>query len=94
MLTFVSKFFFQGESCKTPIPLAERMRHFAFSVISITVLGIEANNLYKLFSDFEIWTKALFSIPFAFTGSPFAKAIKAKKLLFDPKYSRFRNLAA
>ena len=57
------------------------MRRFAFSVIATTVLGLEGNDRDKLFSDFEIWTKALFSIPIALPGSPFAKALKARKRL-------------
>ena len=66
-------------NAKAPLPLAEKMRRFAFSVIATTVLGLEGNDRDKLFSDFEIWTKALFSIPIAVPGSPFAKALKARK---------------
>ncbi len=75
-----------GEELKTakaPLPLAERMRRFAFSVIATTVLGLEGKDRDKLFSDFEIWTKALFSIPLALPGSPFAKALKARKRLIE-----------
>ncbi len=68
-------------TAKTPLPLAGKMRRFAFSVIATTVLGLEGNDRDKLFSDFEIWTKALFSIPIALPGSPFAKALKARKRL-------------
>ncbi len=71
------------ETAKTPLPLAEKMRRFAFSVIATTVLGLEGNDRDKLFSDFEIWTKALFSIPIALPGSPFAKALKARKRLLE-----------
>ena len=56
-----------------PIPLAGRMRHFAFTVIATTVLGLDQANRDALFADFEIWTKALFSIPLAIPGTPFAK---------------------
>ena len=66
-----------------PIPLAARMRRFAFSVIATTVLGLEATNRDALFADFEIWTRALFSIPLALPGTPFAKALDAKKRLLD-----------
>ena len=38
------------------------MRRFAFTVIATTVL-LEATNRDALFADFEIWTRALFSIP-------------------------------
>ena len=69
------------KAAKAPLPLAEKMRRFAFSVIATTVLGLEGNDRDNLFSDFEIWTKALFSIPIALPGSPFAKAIKARKRL-------------
>ncbi len=75
-----------GEELKTakaPLPLVEKMRRFAFSVIATTVLGLEGNDRDKLFSDFEIWTKALFSIPIALPGSPFAKALKARKRLLE-----------
>ena len=69
------------KTAKKPLPLADRMRRFAFSVIATTVLGLEGNDRDMLFCDFEIWTKALFSIPIAVPGSPFAKAIKARKRL-------------
>ena len=66
-----------------PIPLAARMRRFAFTVIATTVLGLEATNRDALFADFEIWTRALFSIPHALPGTPFAKALAARKRLLD-----------
>ncbi|KGG14185.1 MULTISPECIES: cytochrome P450 [Prochlorococcus] len=75
-----------GEELNTatvPLPLAKKMRRFAFSVIATTVLGLEGNDRDKLFSDFEIWTKALFSIPIDLPGSPFAKALKARKRLLE-----------
>ena len=71
------------KAAKTPLPLTERMRRFAFSIIATTVLGLEGNDRDKLFSDFEIWTKALFSIPIAIPGSPFQKALKARKRLLE-----------
>ena len=64
-----------------PIPLAARMRRFAFSVIATTVLGLEAENRDALFADFEIWTRALFSIPLALPGTPFARALAARQRL-------------
>ena len=66
-----------------PIPLAARMRRFAFTVIATTVLGLEATKRDALFADFEIWTRALFSIPLALPGTPFAKALAARKRLLD-----------
>ncbi len=66
-----------------PIPLAARMRRFAFSVIATTVLGLEATNRDALFADFEIWTRALFSVPLALPGTPFAKALAARQRLLD-----------
>ncbi|WP_353292485.1 cytochrome P450 [Synechococcus sp. M16CYN] len=65
------------------IPLAERMRRFAFAVISSTVLGLEATGRDALFNDFEIWTRALFSIPVALPGTPFAKAMAARQRLLQ-----------
>jgi cytochrome P450 len=66
---------------KTPVPLALRIRRFAFSVIATTVLGLDGSNREALFADFEIWTRALFSIPLAFPGSPFARAMAARERL-------------
>ena len=63
------------------VPLAERMRRFAFAVIASTVLGLDATDRDALFDDFEIWTRALFSIPVALPGSPFAKAMAARQRL-------------
>ena len=65
----------------TAIPLAKRMRRFAFAVIASTVLGLDASNRDALFDDFEIWTRALFSIPVALPGSPFARALAARQRL-------------
>ncbi len=71
------------KTAKAPLPLAEKMRRFAFSVIATTVLGLEGHARDKLFSDFEIWTKALFSIPIPLPGSSFTKALKARKRLLE-----------
>jgi len=64
-----------------PVPLAAKMRRFAFAVIATTVLGLDADRREALFSDFEIWTKALFSIPVAIPGTPFARAMAARQRL-------------
>ena len=65
-----------------PVPLAGRMRRFAFAVIATTVLGLDSESREALFaSSCEIWTKALFSIPLAIPGTPFAKAMGARQLL-------------
>jgi len=64
-----------------PVPLAARMRRFAFSVIATTVLGLDRANRDALFTDFEIWTRALFSIPLALPGTPFARALAARQRL-------------
>ena len=66
-----------------PLPLAGRMRRFAFAVIATTVLGLDRTSREALFSDFEIWTKALFSIPLAIPGTPFAKAMASRKRLLN-----------
>jgi cytochrome P450 len=61
-----------------PLPLVGRLRHFAFTVIAGVVLGLEGADRDALFADFEIWTRALFSIPAAIPGSPFARALQAR----------------
>ena len=66
---------------KAPVQLVPCMRRFAFAVIATTVLGLDASDRQALFADFEIWTRALFSIPVAIPGTPFAKAVEAKKRL-------------
>ena len=68
-------------AAETPVALADRMRRFAFAVIAGPVLGLDSNDRDALFSDFEIWTRALFSIPVALPGSPFARAIQARTRL-------------
>ena len=67
----------------TDVPLADRMRRFAFAVISTTVLGLDGDDRDALFTDFEIWTKALFSVPVAVPGSPFARALAARSRLLN-----------
>ncbi len=64
-----------------PVPLVERMRRFAFSVIATVVLGLAGDDRDALFADFEIWTRALFSVPIALPGSPFARALQARARL-------------
>ncbi len=64
-----------------PVPLVERLRRFAFTVIAQVVLGLEGDDRDALFADFEIWTRALFSIPLAIPGSPFARALAARQRL-------------
>ena len=66
---------------KAPVQLVPCMRRFAIAVIATTVLGLDTSDRQALFADFEIWTRALFSIPVAIPGTPFAKALEAKKRL-------------
>ncbi len=66
---------------QSALPLAPRMRRFAFSVIANVVLGLDNQDKDELFADFEIWTKALFSIPISIPASPFAKAMQARSRL-------------
>ena len=71
------------QRAEAPVPLVERMRRFAFAVIATVVLGLEGDDRDALFSDFEIWTRALFSVPVALPGSPFARALQARARLLD-----------
>jgi len=66
-----------------PVALVERMRRFAFAVIAEVVLGLERGDSEALFADFEIWTRALFSLPIALPGSPFARALQARSRLLQ-----------
>jgi cytochrome P450 len=66
-----------------PVRLVDRMRRFAFAVIASVVLGLEGDDIAALFADFEIWTRALFSVPIAIPGSPFAKALQARARLLE-----------
>jgi hypothetical protein len=68
-------------TARGPVPLAERMRRFAFTVIAGVVLGLEGADRDALFADFEFWTRGLFSIPVALPGSPFARALAARQRL-------------
>jgi cytochrome P450 len=62
-------------------PLVDRLRRFAFTVIAEVVLGLAGADRDALFADFEIWTRALFSLPLAIPGSPFARALQARQRL-------------
>lgn len=68
---------------KGPAQLRGLMRRFAFGVIATTVLGLEMDDREKLFEDFEIWSSGLFSLPIALPGSPFARALGARRRLLD-----------
>ncbi|CAK6688901.1 hypothetical protein MNNICLKF_00510 [Synechococcus sp. CBW1107] len=70
-------------AAREPVRLVDRMRRFAFAVIASVVLGLEGGDVEALFADFEIWTRALFSVPIAIPGSPFAKALQARARLLD-----------
>jgi cytochrome P450 len=69
------------QAATKPVPLVERMRRFAFTVIATVVLGLESDDREALFSEFEIWSQALFAIPIALPGSPFARALQARSRL-------------
>jgi cytochrome P450 len=69
------------QAATAPLALVERMRRFAFCVIASVVLGLEGEDRDALFADFEIWTRALFSVPWALPGSPFACALQARARL-------------
>lgn len=66
-----------------PVQLRGLMRRFAFGVIATTVLGLEMKDREDLFDDFEIWSSGLFSLPIALPGSPFARALGARRRLLD-----------
>ena len=66
-----------------PVALVDRMRRFAFAVIASVVLGLEGDDCDALFADFEIWTRALFSLPIAVPGSPFSRALQARARLLQ-----------
>lgn len=68
---------------REPLALVERMRRFAFTVIANVVLGLEGEDRDALFADFEIWTRALFSLPWPLPGSPFARALQARQRLLQ-----------
>lgn len=69
------------QAARTPVPLADRLRRFAFAVIAGVVLGLDGEDREALFVDFEIWTQALFSLPLPLPGSPFARALQARARL-------------
>jgi cytochrome P450 len=83
IVTLVEELAAELQAATAPVPLVARMRRFAFTVIATVVLGLEGNDRDALFADFEIWTRALFSIPIALPGSPFARALQARSRLLS-----------
>ena len=65
------------------LPLAPRLRRFAFEVIATVVLGLRGQNLEALFLDFEIWSRGLFALPLAIPGTAFAQALAARGRLLQ-----------
>jgi cytochrome P450 len=65
------------------VALAPRLRRFAFQVIATTVLGLDGADREALFTDFETWSRGLFSFPLAIPGSPYARAIRARGRLLQ-----------
>ncbi|MFM7315116.1 MAG: cytochrome P450, partial [Cyanobium sp.] len=66
-----------------PVALVERLRRFAVSVIATVVLGLEGEDREALFHDFELWSRALFSLPLAIPCSPYARALQARTRLLQ-----------
>jgi len=64
-----------------PQPLAPWMRPFAFQVIAEEVLTLSPAGRAGLYDDFEIWTRGLFSLPFAYPASRLARALAARRRL-------------
>ena len=64
-----------------PQPLAHWMRPFAFQVIAEEVLTLSPAGRAGLYDDFEIWTRGLFSLPFAYPTSRLARALAARRRL-------------
>jgi cytochrome P450 len=83
IITLVDQLAADLNGATTPVVLVERMRRFAFAVIAAVVLGLEGDDIEALFADFEIWTRALFSLPIALPGSPFARALQARARLLE-----------
>ncbi|MCP9889633.1 cytochrome P450 [Cyanobium sp. Aljojuca 7D2] len=81
IVTLVEELAAELKAATTPVPLVARMHRFAFTVIATVVLGLEGDDRDALFADFEIWTRALFSIPIALPGSPFSRALQARSRL-------------
>lgn len=81
--TLVEELASELRAASEPVALVERMRRFAFAVIAEVVLGLERGDSEALFADFEIWTRALFSVPIALPGSPFARALQARSRLLE-----------
>ncbi|MFM9111630.1 MAG: cytochrome P450 [Prochlorococcaceae cyanobacterium] len=71
------------QAAPAPVPLVDRLRRFAFSVIAGVVLGLDGPDRDALFRDFELWTRALFAIPLAIPGTPFARALQARQRLLQ-----------
>jgi len=69
------------QHAEAPLALVPKLRRFAFSVIATTVLGLDPVDREALFGDFEIWCGGLFSLPFAFPGSPYGRALQARRRL-------------
>jgi cytochrome P450 len=78
IVTLVDELSTELAAASTPVSLVDRLRRFAFSVIATVVLGLEGDDREALFHDFEIWTRALFSVPLALPGTPFARALQAR----------------
>jgi len=68
---------------EAPVALVPKLRRFAFRVIASTVLGLDPVDREALFVDFETWCQGLFSLPFAWPGSPYARARQARQRLLQ-----------
>ncbi|MFZ0409316.1 MAG: cytochrome P450 [Cyanobium sp.] len=83
IVALVDKLAEELAAATTPVPLVDRLRRFAFAVIASVVLGLKGDDREALFHDFELWTRALFSVPLALPGTPFARALQARRRLLE-----------
>jgi len=70
-------------AAEAAVALAPRLRRFAFQVIATTVLGLDGTDRDTLVTDFETWGRGLFSLPLALPGSPYARALQARRRLLE-----------
>ncbi len=63
------------------VAVAGRLQRFAFAVIAGPVLGLEAVERDALFVEFQAWSRGLFSLAVPLPGSPYARALRARRRL-------------
>ncbi|CAK0753854.1 hypothetical protein CVIRNUC_002252 [Coccomyxa viridis] len=68
-----------------PLQFYSAARAFAFDIAATVLTGVrfDGDRLTRMREQFEVYSNGLFSVPIAIPGTPYGKAINARKIILD-----------